>query len=248
MENKETILQELKQISEVVANAPKGNVYTVPSAYFENFPSSILARIHSEIADFGSKTAPFGVPTGYFEGLANNILSKIKQHEQTVEEELNELAPLLNTISKKPVYAVPEGYFESLEITIPLKVANPPAKVLSFGMPKRILQYAVAACTVGILMVGAYFYMGRNSDSTGELASTIPYDSAMKMDVTKELAKMDDQAIDQYLSETPITGYIINNISAEEVDDQQMINTASEEDINEYLNETANPSEGKSGS
>jgi hypothetical protein len=248
MENKENILQELREISEVVANLPKGNTFAVPSTYFEEFPGSVLARIEAESFDLGSKTTPFGVPNGYFDGLAGNILNKIKEQEQTVEEELNELAPLLNTISKKPVYTVPDGYFESLEITIPLKVASPPAKVFSLGKPKRVLQYAIAACTAGILMVGAYLYSGRTPAQTDGAVATISYDSAMKMDVNQELAKVDEQTIDQYLAETPITGYIINTVAPEEVDPQQLINGTTEEDINEYLQETADPSEETTGS
>jgi len=248
MKNKETILQELKQISEDVANIPKANIYTIPPAYFENFAASVLSRVQAENADFGVKTTPFAVPGGYFEGLAGHILNKVKQQEQSVEEELNELAPILNTISKKPVYSVPEGYFETLEIAIPLGIANPPAKVFNITRSKRMFQYAVAACTAGILIIGAYFFVNKSSTQTGEIATTIPYDSAMKMDVNKELATIDDQVIDQYLSETPITGYIINTIAPEELDAEQLINTTSEDDINDYLKENADPSDIKTGS
>ncbi len=248
MENKETILQELREISEVVANLPKGNPFTVSASYFEGFSTLVMDRINIENINLGTANNPFTVPDGYFNGLADSILNKIKHQQQTVEEELNELAPILNTISKKPVYSVPDGYFESLEVTIPLKVANPPAKVFNLGKPKRVLQYAIAACTAGILMVGAYLYTGRTQAKTDDAIATIPYDSAINMDVNQELAKIDDQMIDQYLAETPITGYIINTVAPEEVDPQQLINTTTEEDINEYLQETAEPANKNSGS
>jgi hypothetical protein len=240
MKNRETILHELRQISEAVANLGTENIFTVPANYFEQFPASVLARIMSENADLGLKTNPFNVPKGYFDGLPGNILNRIKQQQvQSVEEELNEIAPLLNTVSKKPVYAVPDGYFESLEVTVPLKVAQPREKVFSLGKPRRIFQYAVAACTAGILMVGAYLYTNKGT-ATPDQAMAIPYDSAIKMNVSQELANVNTQDIDQYLEEAPTVGYAINT-PAEEVDVQEYIQAVSDEEIDQYLKETAEP-------
>jgi hypothetical protein len=242
MENRETILQELKQISEVVASLERKNTFFVPPAYFDGFASSVLARIQAENAVFGSKTTPFSVSEGYFDGLASTVLDRIRQQQvQTVEEERNEIAPILNTISRQPVYTVPDGYFESLEITVPLKVARPAEKVFSLGKSRRILQYAVAACTAGILMVGAYLYTNRGTGTPGETVA-ISYDSALKMDVSQELAGVNVQEIDQYLNETPVVGYSINT-APDEVDVEQYIQSASDEEIRQYLNETAEPGE-----
>jgi hypothetical protein len=247
METKEIILQELRDISEIVANIPKGNTFSLPAGYFDQFPAAVLAQIHAENVDFGVKNTPFDVPKGYFDDLAGNILNKIKEQQvQTVEEELNEIAPILNTISRKPVYAVPDGYFESLEVTVPLKVAKPAAKVFSFGKPKRMLQYAVAACTAGILMVGAYLYINKGTATPGQ-EMAISYDSAMKMNVSEELSDLNTQEIDQYLEESPAVGYAINT-TADEMDVQQYIHSASDEEIDQYLNETADPGEKRNGS
>jgi hypothetical protein len=233
METRETILKELESISPAVANLANTNVFTVPAGYFDQLPAAILSRIQSEIIDFGGKVEPFNVPAGYFDGLAVNILNKIKSQEQTVEEELNEIAPLLNTISKQPVYAVPEGYFESLELTIPLKLAKPSARVFSFG---KVMQYAVAACTVGVLAVGAFFYTNNNNDNE----TMISYKVAKEMNVSAELDNISETEIASYLETAPSVGYALN-VAPEEVNFDEYLEEATDEEINEYLNEPAEP-------
>jgi hypothetical protein len=249
MENKENILQELRQLSEAVADLSKGNTYSVPAGFFDEFATLVLARIEAENAAFGDKTTAFSVPAGYFDSLAGNILNKIKQQELSVEEELNELAPLLNTISKKPVFTVPEGYFESLEIAIPLKVATPAAKVFSMAKPRRILQYAVAACTAGVLMVGAYMYTHKASvPDSGTASAVIPYDSAVKMNVSEELASVNEQEIDQYLKQSPtIASNAATTSPTDDVDLELFINSTSDDEIKEYLEQNAEPSKTNSG-
>lgn len=236
MENRETIISELMEISPAVANISRANVFSVPPLYFNNLAEEVLARIQVEDISFGVKNTPFGVPHGYFDGLANSIINKIHQQEmQSVSDELNEIAPLLNTISKIPVYTVPEGYFESLEITIPLKLDKPSAKVFTFGKTKKIFQYAVAACIAGILMIGAYMYT--NQGTTAD-EMVISYDSALKMNVTEALAQTNEQEITAYLNEAPGLGYAVTTTPAsEEIDVEEYLETASDEEIKEYLNE-----------
>ncbi len=233
MENKNEILQELFTISPAVANLGRENTYSVPPGYFETLPSLIMARIRGEDMDFRIKANPFEVPQGYFEGLADNILGRIKL-EQTVEEELAEIAPVLKTISKQPVYKIPDGYFESLEISIPLVVAKPKAKV--FGMSvRRAVQYAVAACTTAILVVGGLLYSKNDSLSIGETAA-ISHKEAIKMDLNSALSGVSEDELNQYLDENPTVGYAFTNTSAqEEINVDQYIQQASDEDIEQYL-------------
>jgi hypothetical protein len=238
METRENILKELQDISPAVANLGIANVFSVPAGYFEQLPAAILSRINMGAVDFGEKHELFTVPAGYFDQLAGNILDKIKNREQSVEAELDEIAPLLNSISKKPVYTVPEGYFESLELTIPLKLDKPSARVFSFVKTKRIVQYAVAACTAGILIIGAWFYTNQNTGTD----TMISYKDAKSMNVASELDKLSETDIASYLETAPNVGYAMN-VSAEEINFDEYLDAASDEEINEYLNETAEPSE-----
>jgi len=230
METRETILKELESISPVVANLGNANVFAVPAGYFDELPALILSKVQVEATDFGGKSQPFAVPSGYFEGLADNILKNIKNSEQSVEAELNELSPLLNTVSRQNVYAVPEGYFESLELTIPLKLEKPSGNVFSFGKPKRILQYAAAACTAGILVIVAFLFINKGGDDT-----VISYKEAKNMNVSNELDKLSETEIASYLETAPNVGYALN-VSPEEINIDEYLDETSDEDINEYLN------------
>jgi hypothetical protein len=118
MENKNTILSELKEISPAVAEIGFAVPYRVPAGYFEELPGQILARLKGE--DEGSlvlqtKDNPYQVPQGYFENFAANLLQRIKATEaETAKDELEALSPLLSGLNKKTPFSTPAGYFEEL--------------------------------------------------------------------------------------------------------------------------------------
>ncbi len=118
MENRIDILNELKELSPVIAGMEKVNVFTVPVGYFERLEEDILMGVRVETGGlFNSITNPTSmqVPQGYFESLSDNILNKIKAQEA---EEAKELSPMLLNIQKVNVFTVPQGYFESLSSNI----------------------------------------------------------------------------------------------------------------------------------
>jgi major membrane immunogen (membrane-anchored lipoprotein) len=121
MESKVDILNELKELSPLVAGVEKVNVFTVPSGYFERLEEDILMGVKVETGVFNSITnqPSMQVPQGYFESLSDNILSKIKAEEAT---EVKELSPMLYSIKNENTFTVPQGYFESLSANILNKI------------------------------------------------------------------------------------------------------------------------------
>lgn len=115
MDKKNTIVEELKDICPAVANISRKNVYTVPLGYFEKFAEKLLSLIEQkEQVVLPKSSLPFSIPQDYFQSLAGLVLQKLKQEnfKSEIEEELDAISPLLNTISKTPVYSIPAGYFE----------------------------------------------------------------------------------------------------------------------------------------
>src|SRR5215212_6816430 len=105
MENKNYIFLELWEISPVIAKISKMNVYSVPASYFNSLSEEIINEINlykERAYNFPSST-PFSIPEKYFENLSEVILQKVTMHRRSNEvvEEMEELAPLLNTISRK---------------------------------------------------------------------------------------------------------------------------------------------------
>jgi hypothetical protein len=120
MENRNTILNELKAISPVVAEAGFRNVYEVPAGYFEALPGRMLGLLKDAEGEVSpvlpaKKDNPYQVPQGYFDNFATSVLQRIKADEaQSAKEELETLSPLLSGLGKKMPFSTPDNFFEEL--------------------------------------------------------------------------------------------------------------------------------------
>ncbi|HSC39087.1 MAG TPA: hypothetical protein VLD19_14490, partial [Chitinophagaceae bacterium] len=120
MDNRITILNELKELSPVLANIGREAPYTVPAGYFDSLAGNMLLKISEEKSENGalpniSKTPVYEVPAGYFDSLAGNILNRVKAAAATSPaEELAFLSPVLSRLEKKSPFSTPEGYFTDL--------------------------------------------------------------------------------------------------------------------------------------
>ena len=147
MENGVDILNELKELSPVIAGMEKVNVFTVPVGYFENLSEDILIGIASEksISNNSFSDFPAGdIPHGYFDTLADTILGKIKA--QNASDELRTLSPMLYSIQNENVFEVPQGYFNTLADEIITRVKPQQTKVVTMHRrSSTFMKYAVAA-------------------------------------------------------------------------------------------------------
>lgn len=120
MENRNTILNELKAISPVVAEAGFRNVYEVPAGYFEALPGRMLELLKGADGEFSpvlpeKKDNPYQVPQGYFDNFAASVLQRIKAGEaRSAKEELETLSLLLSGLGKKMPFSTPDNFFEEL--------------------------------------------------------------------------------------------------------------------------------------
>lgn len=123
MDSRFEILEELKEISSVVAGLPANMPYQMPAAYYFNaLASEILHQVRvpeqEETPGTWLPTAsqhPYKVPEGYFENFAGNMLGRVKAMEaSTLQEETEALSPLLGGLNKKVPYGLPEEYFAEL--------------------------------------------------------------------------------------------------------------------------------------
>lgn len=179
-----TIQEELKEISPFIATLSKSNVYDVPENYFTEFSQHIIsiAKANSTLLSEISET-PFNIPNGYFTIFPQTITKLITNKNSSISEienELNEVAPLLNTISKKYVYNVPENYFKTLEINNSSsnnKIKSKHSKI------KRWMLYAVAAAFTSIAVVSAVHFIK----------------TSKAINLHNELAKTSDDDLNDYL-------------------------------------------------
>lgn len=214
-------MNELKDLSTVVAGIGRANVFMVPEGYFEAVPATVLASVTNNGA------AVDEVPEGYFDNLSNNILLKI---EGTVANELQVISPFIAGLKKVTPYEVPENYFEDAAGTISAQVAAeqvPPvlqhinktqpfevpagyfehladavlnkakgqtgAKVIA--LPKRsnaIWKYAAAAVFTGVMVLGVFKYTGTSTGGTVPVAIT-------ETQLTETLQTVAEEDIIRYL-------------------------------------------------
>jgi len=170
MTNRNTILNELKELKSSLGSYSPQNIYTVPNGYFERLPTQILNRIKalgttdaknelkhlSPLLSNVSKEMPYTVPAGFFQNLTEDVLKKISEHDdyQTSEEEIGSLSPLLGSLKNKNPYSVPAGYFENLETGI----EKTQTKVISITR-RRWYRIAVAAVVIGIVAIGGLLFI-----------------------------------------------------------------------------------------
>ena len=126
MQPSHEILNELRELSPLIAGMEKTNVFTIPQGYFEGLADHLLILCKAEEAsilnDF-SKQEQGEVPAGYFDNLADTIMAKIRAAEnKTAAEELRTLSPALYSIQNENVFEVPAGYFDGLADAVMAKI------------------------------------------------------------------------------------------------------------------------------
>jgi hypothetical protein len=225
------------------------NPYSVPAGYFDQLAGNILARVKasdngltaqeelsmlSPLLSKLDKKMPFQAPAGYFSDLSDNVVSGV-QAIDFVNEELENLSPLMTGLKNKQVYEAPAGYFEALpgQVMDRVKKMNEPAKVISIGFGRKLMRYAVAAALIGIVAIGAWWFVGGKpgSGSIDEIGLA-----------SKEVDKLSTEELQSYLDEVPVAvpaDLLAANTKPEieESDMSDMLQDVSDEEIQKYLDQ-----------
>jgi hypothetical protein len=169
MENNVDILNELKELSPIIAGIEKKNLFTVPAGYFENLSEGILAGIAIEenVSNiFSSGSVDNDVPHGYFDTLADTILDKIKaQKIISASEELSALSPMLYSIQNENVFEVPKDYFNRVAETTVSRVKLQQTKVVVMNRRSTmVIKYAIAAALTGVMALGVFKFTNSNTN------------------------------------------------------------------------------------
>lgn len=242
MENRQQILAELEAISPFMADLAPVNPYKVPAGYFIALPAAVMEKIALELAIEGGSVNLYQVPDGYFEGLAGDILSKIQTTQipvNEVSEELAEIAPFLNTISKQQVYTAPAGYFSKTDFVAAVGNEKKETKIVTLKFARKWMQYAAAAVMAGILVTGAFLFTDINK--------TV-YEKYDQVDVPAELNKVSEAELVTYL-DNPEHSVVINagpSIPSGRQALTEIKNTiqlVSDEELDQYLKANSDPAD-----
>jgi len=133
-----------------------------------------------------AETPGYEVPAGYFEQLPGHIMQQIKALEApSVQQELDEIAPLLAQLHKQHPYSVPAGYFDALPEQVMAAIpVQDTAKVVRMPFRKTYWKWAVAAAITASIAVSTMLFI--NNNGTGN-------------NMEAQLAAISDQAMMDYL-------------------------------------------------
>ena len=245
MNEENKILEELREISSILASVEKKNVFTVPENYFENLAEKISLHIFLHETKKSQAENLQSVPAGYFDTLSSEILTKIKREEEENAEE----STLLSSLKDKNVFTVPEGYFDNLSENIISKIDRPAAKVIPISSAKSWWKYAAAAVVTGVIVVSSLqiFYRSpdmtknhtavtQSSDLPDYIQSSFQYKTAQQLD--EGIASLSPDEIAKYLENN---GNILDDeMLSNDVDPNALpseIDYLSDENtLNKYLN------------
>lgn len=232
MNHREEITAELKQIAPSMTQWPFHMPYSVPVGYFDAIADKLLEQASIELVV--AKRQTYAVPPGYFDQLHGNILAAIRK--QDVAQELEELAPSLNLISKQMPYtktALPAFNMEAImERTAMTEI---PVIQMPVRKARKWMPYAAAAVVTGVILATAFLYNGKTTDE----ANGINY---AQVDVSHEMSKLSEEELNTYLAATEKlvinTGdrdvYGVENLP--EVDEH--IEMSSDDELKQYLDES----------
>jgi len=243
MDSRLTILEELKQISPLVAGIQPIAPYRAPDGYFESFAQKLMERIKvtpisakaeleslSPLLSSISKHVPYELPGNYFNELSDQALVGVRAID-FVNEELENLSPLMSSLKSKMVYEVPVGYFDSLPEKILTEARKQqPAKVIAMRPMRRIMRYAVAAVLIGVMAISAWLMQRSPIETT-----------VAKTKVEAGIQKASDEEILSFIQndEAPLSESIFNSDSdMDESDIKTMLANVSDSELEQFANES----------
>ncbi|MFC4231227.1 hypothetical protein ACFOW1_04955 [Parasediminibacterium paludis] len=235
MKKDTNILAELTTVAPLLATINNSMPYGVPNNYFIGLSEAILSQISAE--NLPKIATPFTVPQDYFATLSSRVLATIAQETGSKNEviaELEAVAPILNTIDKRNIYALPEGYFTKFKANI--SDATYSARVVSMTSFKRKMLYIAAACVISLMAISAFIF----TKSTGK----IDYAAYKKIDINSNIDKISSEELLNYLENVnSITNSnALTTIDVKLPELQDHIQSIPDEELKEYLKEADLPS------
>lgn len=202
--NNAVISKELEEIAPIFHQLKPKNVFQVPFSYFSDLPSSILDKIISgaEESRYFTRKIPYLIPDNYFETLPSTVLAKIEKQETKsgVFQEMEEISPLLNTITKNHVYTIPNGYLRKAD-WYKREAGVKKVSVFSIRRGKNVSTYLAAAVIIGLLAIGIFLFSPPQNS----------YEDSDKLKAVSEVKNLSEQEIVNFLKTTSPTENVAVN-------------------------------------
>lgn len=232
MKRDKYILEELIKMKSSLEEIHAVNLHSVPADYFEHVSLLIIEKIKSgaQSVYFFSPVVPFLAPDRYFENVAENIVEKIRSVE--VYNETDQIAPMLNNISKTPAYSVPDHFFENIQKPGSLLFPKE-AKVINFKGSYR-LRYFAAAVIVFLAFIGIFLMTGKE----------VFHSSSQAFNTRSEVKNLSEEEIIRFLKTSTSTENVTSALlktPSPKTEIKQGLKEMSDEEIQQFLQDTHEP-------
>lgn len=227
------------EISQSLKGLPAGMPYQLPLGYFNDLSDKVLEYVQTGLPF--EKINGYTIPENYFEEFPTTLMSTIRQQE--VSDELEEVAPFLNQISKKVPYTIPEVAIIDIQAIVNDTVSVNETPVIQMPVRKNLkwMQYAAAAVVVGVLITVGILYTNNSIESIQQNGTTYA-----QMDIPAEMSKLSEDELSTYLSATEklvVTAGERDQILIDELPDiDEHIQLMTDDELKQYLNESTESS------
>lgn len=169
------------------------------------------------------------------------VLKRKKMENKEIIQELEQVAPLLNTIAKTPVQSVPAGYFDHFQVQIApdhssRQIEETP--VVQMKQSRKWFTLAAAAVVIGVLVIGGFNLVNQPTISSNP-EIVINMEQIAKIDINESVQALSNDAIDEYLKTANALAGPENSLHQYTVDaiSETTVAEISDEELQLYLSE-----------
>lgn len=223
MNQENKILEELQEISPLVANIPRTNPYLIDSDYFVSVPVSLYGI--TEVKN------PYTVSEDYFQNFAASISQKCKEADE------HNATTTLGQPKQNP-YHLPENYFAQFEAQLEnqLKGNNRQGLLARIG-PWR--YWSAAACIIGIIGFSVFAFLNAGSQKEDWKTSWFEAKKIIKQgNLEAEFNSINTEEMAAYLTEQghDVDAAVTACIAEESDQEDGLFYIESEKGMEEFLN------------
>ncbi|WP_439505287.1 hypothetical protein [Sediminibacterium sp.] len=156
-------------------------------------------------------------------------------------QELDQIAPLLNTVSKAPVQTIPAGYFDHFQVQMNPDTRNiqkEETPVVQMNQSRKWYTIAAAVVIFGVLVIGGFNLINQPVVSSNP-SLVINMEQIAKMDINESVQALSNDAIDEYLKNANALAGPENSLHHYTVDaiSDKTVAEISDEELQLYLSE-----------
>jgi hypothetical protein len=149
--------------------------------------------------------------------------------QNTILDEIKEIAPSLMEVGNDMPFKMKEGYFESLSESILQKAKMAP--IVRMKKMRNWMSYAAAAMLTAVMVIGSFMYSDKKQGTD--------FEKYRQLDIASALDQASEADLYDYLDNNPVvsTEDLVENEPTALPNATEKIQALSNENLHHYLNE-----------